>query len=197
MKNKILFMLLIALTVSCKKQNVYIDKNKVTFAVVDLRQVESNAIALKGIDKLFSKKENEVRQKLMKEQEKVSKDYQELETKKTVLDRASLEKKAKKIEADMQKLRMQEGSYGKMFEAVKYQVSMEFNQMVQEASESIAKDLNVVLVFPKNGLLYTSDDITDISLEVSSEINKKHNKRIDVEKYFDLAEKEINQISKK
>ncbi len=186
--------------VNCSKKSInYIEKpeNKIIFASVDLNKVQQNVIALKDVDKAFIKKEEEVRNKLTKDQQEIGKEYQELEAKKSVLDKNTLEKKAKELEKKAQSFKEKEMSYGKIFEAVKYQLSTTLNQYIQKATASIAEDMGFSIVFTENNLLYKNDAVQDISLEVATALNKEVPKPIDVKNYFEMAEKELDSIKKK
>lgn len=180
--------------ISCKKHSTLQSDQggqKISFATVNLVKIEQNAVALKGVERVFTKKEKSARSDLMKKQNEISSKYKALESKKSLLDKSSLEKKAAEIEQEMFNLQKEERDIAKIFEFVKYQISVELQNEIKKATREIAEQHEYSIVFTDNNLLYTDDLVNDITLEVLTKLNNSF-KKVDTENYFSIAEKEIS-----
>ena len=138
------------------------DNEKIKVAIVDLQKVEEGSLISKDLQKKMRSKEEELGKDLIKRKGKIEQEFKALEGKRAVLSGEELQKKAKKLESDFQKLQMDEKIYLQTFDIARNESLKVMQDNVKKAVNKVAD--NYDLVIPSNLALYVNtskfDDLT-------------------------------------
>jgi len=151
-------------------QNSAAAVNKI--AVVDVRTVLQKLAEVKGIDKDLSKQFNPRRDDIMKLQQDLKAEVDDLNKNASVLADADKQKRSDKIDADKRNLtRMQQDFQDDLAQA-QQRAMAGLMQQVQAAVSTIAKADGYTIVLPKESVPYVSDNL-DITTRVLEAIAKE------------------------
>lgn len=166
--------------------------NNFKIAVVDIQKIEEKSLISQDLKNKISKKEKELHDNLIKRKEKIEKDYKEIEKNRAVLSRVELEKKAKQLEGDMQKLQFDEKKYSQIFEMSKIGALNNLQQEAQKIIDKVADKYDVIV--PTSVMLYyNKDKFIDITNDVLSKLNNSI-KISNYDKFYKESETQVNQM---
>ena len=168
-------------------------ENKI--ALVDLQKIEEKSLVSQDLSKKLQAKEKELQGNLLKRREKLESDVKTIESKKAVLSREELEKKARSVQMSAQQLQIDEKVYEQTFQ-------MSRGIALQDVQEAVQKAVNKVsvgkydMVLPSAAILYADsskfDDITDkVIKQVDSII-----KTVDYNKAYKTADEQVKKMLK-
>ena len=159
-------------------------------AIVD-NQVLSQEIAMsKDMKKKVSAKESEIQALLVKREEKIKNDLKSLESKRAVLSGDELQKKARNLEMEYQKLQMDQQIYARVFEITRISVLQEVSSNITKATNKVAAG-KYDMVVPIDLMMYVDQSkFTNITKEVIAKTNDIA-KTVNFDKAFKSAEEQI------
>ena len=123
---------------------------------------------------------------------KIEQEFKALEGKRAVLSGEELQKKAKKLESDFQKLQMDEKIYLQTFDIARNESLKVMQDNVKKAVNKVAD--NYDLVIPSNLALYiNTSKFDDLTSKVVSKLNDII-KSVDFDKIFKEAKEQVDKI---
>ena len=172
--------------------NAFADDDKVKVAIVDLQKVEEGSLVSKDLQKKMRNKEEELGKDLIKRKGKIEQEFKALEGKRAVLSGEELQKKAKKLEGDFQKLQLDEKVYLQTFDLARGEALRVMQENVKKAVNKVADKYD--LVIPSNLALYVNTSkFDDLTSKVVSKLNDIV-KSIDFDKLFKEAKERVDKI---
>ena len=172
--------------------NAFADDDKVKVAIVDLQKVEEGSLVSKDLQKKMRNKEEELGKDLIKRKGKIEQEFKALEGKRAVLSGEELQKKAKKLEGDFQKLQLDEKVYLQTFDLARGEALRVMQENVKKAVNKVADKYD--LVIPSNLALYVNTSkFDDLTSKVVSKLNDIV-KSIDFDKLFKEAKEHVDKI---
>ena len=171
----------------------YAEEKSMKIAIINMQKIEQDAQASKDLQKKISLKEQELQKDLITRKNKIENKFRELESKRAVMSGEALQKEAKKLESDYQKLQMDEKMYMQIFEMARMFVLQEMQGYVVQATNKVASDKYDAVV-PSAMFIYINDDkFDDITKKVVSQMDNI-SKKVDYEKAYKTAQEQAKKM---
>lgn len=171
----------------------YAEEKSMKIAIINMQKIEQDTQASKDLQKKISLKEQELQKDLITRKNKIENKFRELESKRAVMSGEALQKEAKKLESDYQKLQMDEKMYMQIFEMARMFVLQEMQGYVVKATNKVASDKYDAVV-PSAMFIYINDDkFDDITKKVVSQMDNI-SKKVDYEKAYKNAQEQVKKM---
>ncbi|MEN9782277.1 MAG: hypothetical protein RL208_427 [Pseudomonadota bacterium] len=166
-------------------------------AVVDLMKIEENSLIVKDMMKKFNAQESKLRNILEDKKKSLEEQYKNLEAKKSVLSRESLESQVREIEKNFLDLQKEEKVYSQTLEITKMTLLQTVQQDVKYAVEKVANSEEYDMIISSSALLYLNHKkVNDITPDVIDALNNK-TKTVDFDAVYKKVNSEVNDQVKK
>ncbi len=171
MKNKF-FIILSAIFIAFGANAAFAEEK---IAILDIERIAKEAQAVRHIQKVVSKKQDEFQAEINKKQQVLEAEQKKIEAKKTILSKEAFEKEqnnfVKKVEELKEFVAKKQASLKKSSTD-----SMEkVNEKMKEVVEAIAKEKQLTLILPANQVVFSVEGL-DITDEVLKNLDKKISK---------------------
>jgi Skp family chaperone for outer membrane proteins len=141
-------------------------------AVIDIEKISKEAVVVKNVAKIISKKRDEFQLEVTKKEKKLEKEGKEIESQKNYLSKEKLEDKQKDFIKKVDELKDFATKRDKSLKAAYSDAIKEVNEKVGEIVAKIAEEKGLALVIPTSQVVYSVDGL-DITNEVINQLNKK------------------------
>ena len=137
-------------------------------------------------------KEQELQGDLVKRKNKIETEFKALESKRAVLSGDELQKKARKLEGDFQKLQVDEKVYTQAFDMARMYAMQELQTNLKKAVNKVADKYD--LIIPSNLALYVNDDKFDnLTAKVIDKLNDI-SKTMPFDKFYKEAKEQVDKM---
>jgi Skp family chaperone for outer membrane proteins len=171
--------------------------SEMKIAVVDLMKIEENSLIVKDMMKKFNAQETKLRNILEDQKKSLEEKYKNLEAKKSVLSRESLESQVREIEKNFLDLQKEEKIYSQTLEVTKMTLLQTVQQDVKYAVEKVANNDEYDMIISSSALLYLNHKkVNDITPDVLDALNNK-SKTVDFDTVYKKVHSEVNDQIKK
>jgi Skp family chaperone for outer membrane proteins len=171
--------------------------SEMKIAVVDLMKIEENSLIVKDMMKKFNAQESKLRNILEDKKKSLEEQYKNLEAKKSVLSRESLESQVREIEKNFLDLQKEEKVYSQTLEITKMTLLQTVQQDVKYAVEKVANSEEYDMIISSSALLYLNHKkVNDITPDVIDALNNK-TKTVDFDAVYKKVNSEVNDQVKK
>ncbi|GEM_PF-6188646 len=192
MKFKNTFKLVVFAFVFALPLNVFADESGLKIGLVDMQKIENEALMAKDLQKKMKAKEEELGNDLVKRKNKIESEFKALEGKRAVLSGEELQKKAKKLEGDFQKLQMDEKVYMQVFDLTRMRAMQEIQDNLKKAVNKVADKYDMIV--PSNLALYVNtskfDDLTSKVIDKLNGISKS----VSYDKFYKEAKEHVDEL---
>jgi len=180
----------LTILISVYNQTAKADDKPLKIAIINMQKIEQDTQASKDMQSKMTKKEQSLQNDLITRKNKIENKFKELESKRAVMSGETLQKEAKKLEAEFQKLQFDERAYSQIFEMARMFALQEMQEYVSKATNKVAAG-KYDAVMPTAMFLYMdSDKFDDITKQVISKMNDI-SKKIDYDKAYETAQKQV------
>lgn len=166
MKKK--FLAIFALSFLC-----FSNVNATEVGVLDVEKIVKESTAMRYIQNVVSKKQDEYQKQVTKKQEALEKEQKRIESKKNVLSKEALEKETTKFEKQIDDLKEFVDKKQNSLKKASLDSMSKVNDEIKEIIAEISKEKNIDIIIPATQALYYQE-----SLDISDEVLKKLNKKI-------------------